>query len=842
MEQHQQQQREPNEYDILLAAEKASSSPARSSYAAAALSASPVGLGLLAHQHHHLSTVLEEASRDLLSDGGGRRTASINSLWTTTTTDEKEQEHVDYTGFLIENKRPNQSGSGSLSSANNGAPNIHVKRGCRLWITFGFLGIFLFLFGGLPLERRIVQNDMGNFSIHSSSNNNAVPYRHRFAGARYDYIVIGGGPSGILTAVKLARKFPHLSVLLLESGTASQSDVLQTLSTRPGRSNGGGTRGGRSINSGYCPVDATSTTELNKFDIPLLWSGVASSQSRREVYGMPSSSLSSSSAPGTHLWPLSNELLVGRTLGGGGLLNAMVYVRSLRTDWERWNIPGWTFDDVLGHYLALERYSQEFNAIPSFYNNTTTPTKFDDWRGTRGPITTMAAGYGTDNDSVGSLFVQSALQAGIPLAARGFNHIDPARRVGAGMYEFNIRDGTRDSVAQALLGGGRPMPANLRIRTGHTVTRILTDSTSYKEVRAMGIAFQMSNGEMGEFVLTDAAAQVIVAAGAILTPQLLGQSGIGPGGHVLDLPGVGANCQDHPVVALEYEISPELARDPPSIFTVGDELEDYSIAADELRHNLPIDETTSSSAENDPRRLQMMSRLGTFGTPGFSAGAFLRSPFARQDDPSPDIQVTVFPRVIEPHVTRENKRQEVKFMHSSVMLATVALLDADARYIVNASVPVDLLRSGGDWVEFEAPRLQLAHGRTSYLSPRDVKRLTWGIQEVRKIMDTPPLASEIREEIVPGPSIREDNDVENYVRTNFLPNAHWIGTTRMGSTDDPMAVVDERLLVRGMANLRIVDAGVLPGPPNGNIHSTVTAVASRAADLIAKDRTEALSK
>ena len=136
----------------------------------------------------------------------------------------------------------------------------------------------------------------------------------------------GGGPAGILVASKLAEHlmttFPMAppKVLLLESGTDTQSSVDANI---------------RQQESGLSSKD--DDLRLNKFDMPLLWSGVASSRDNDEE----------------HHWPIEQTLLA-RALGGCGLHNAMIYVRSLPNDFERWNLKGWTWDDVLPHYKNLE--------------------------------------------------------------------------------------------------------------------------------------------------------------------------------------------------------------------------------------------------------------------------------------------------------------------------------------------------------------------------------------------------------------------------------------------------------------------------------------------------------
>ena len=799
-----------------------------------------------------------------------------------------------------------------LSSLPPKQPNIHTKRACRLWITFGFIGIIACLFGGvLDLRKQSLTSSSSSKSTTASSSS-AIPIGTTLPSwiPRYDYIIVGGGPAGIITAVKLARKFPTLSVLLLESGTVSQTSVLvqqQSAQTQGSSSHSSRNSNDDSTISTICSANGL-TPDRNKFDIPLLWSGIASSSSQRQVYDSDENDNNNNNNGGDssqpppqerHLWPMPGNMLVGRGLGGSGLLNAMIYIRSLPADWQAWNLTGWEYTtDVLPHYVALERWMEHpLGTLPDFYQRSTKATtttttngknttdetihnQFDtdksNVRGTRGPITTMAAGYGADE--VGTLFVQAALRAGIPLAKRGFNggggsekddELSPqASRIGAGMYEYNIRNGVRDSVAQALLGGQRSWPSNLVVRTGHTVTRILT-STSLSDglVRAHGVTFQTNQGQMGEFLLAHdndvagASSQLILSAGAILTPHLLAQSGMGPKGQVLDLPGVGANCHDHPVVALSYELAPSLlaGQAAPSLYTLGNEWEDYQIAANQLE-DVWLNTTTSADNLTETQRVAWQL-LGTLGTAGFSAGAFLRSPWATRDNKAPpDLQITVFPRVFEPHVTRQRKRLHADAATpAKFMLVTVALLQADARYRVEPVVHTSNSSSSSStsssssndrlneppshWVNFEAPRMQVATPETNgtmYLSERDVSRIAWGIQELRRIFDTAPLADELQGEAIPGRSV-EGDELRAWIHAAVLPNAHWVGTTRMGKTDDPMAVVDETLLVRNTTNLRIVDAGVIPSAPNGNTHSTVTVVASRGAELIAQARVQASS-
>lgn len=233
------------------------------------------------------------------------------------------------------------------------------------------------------------------------------------------------------------------------------------------------------------------------------------------------------------------------------------------------------------------------------------------------------------------------------------------------------------------------------------------------------------------------------------------------------------------------------------------------------------------------------SKIGIMGTSGFSTGAFLRSPWAISD--APDIQLTVFPRVIEPHIVR--MKDKMKKVKGPSMLVTVALLEPEARYEVFSNTEYSdgqFMRKPTKITPFEKhgfgmPSIRLPPGKDEYLTQKDVEILAWGVEEVRRIMTFPPLSRETGIELTPGPNVVGDT-LKEHVRANHMVNSHWVGSTKMGSLEnDPLAVVDERLRVRGTNRLRVVDASVIPNVPNGNTHSTVCVVASRAVDFILED-------
>jgi choline dehydrogenase-like flavoprotein len=331
------------------------------------------------------------------------------------------------------------------------------------------------------------------------------------------------------------------------------------------------------------------------------------------------------------------------------------------------------------------------------------------------------------------------------------------------------------------------------------------------------------------------------------------------------LPGVGKNLQDHPVVTMGFELDAEVALmgSVSSIYTIGSEMDEYFWSAMELNRLQTLNQSmyrssanskSSDEAQQSAILADLTLQLGTLGTPGFSAGCFLRSPYSDNDDSTPDIQITVFPRHMEPHVTRQTQqgtRDYLRLLRNKAMLVTVALLKPEARFEVKASMSsIPLVRfDGRDDVDsscdqdsdetwkrilgYRLPEIDLPIGQKRYLTERDVQRLAWGLEQVRRIQAQPPLANHVGPEIYPGANVR-GKELREYVRSKSLPNAHWAGSTRMSAnTEDAMAVVDETLRVRNVRGLRIVDAGVLPTVPNGNLHSTVCVIAHRAATLIA---------
>ena len=442
---------------------------------------------------------------------------------------------------------------------------------------------------------------------------------------------------------------------------------------------------------------------------------------------------------------------------------------------------------MMKYYTALESYDVTLQNASFWKNN------YPTGRGESGPLKTVPAGQSVD--PVASLFVEASLASGLPLASLGFNDANETKRLGAGYYEFNIRDGVRDSVASAFLT--KNLPDNLEIRTGSTVLNVIFDNSPMQH-SAIGVKYiSADDGLLKEAYLRKKSVgkrrpEIILSGGAIMTPQILANSGIREKGGLVDLPGVGKGIQDHPAIAVAFPLEN----------TILEELNSYEYSTfDDYLQFLKKKEGTMRFR----RQLEDSKFSGRFGTAGFSAGAFLKSPWSQH---APDIQLTVFPKRLEPHFA-VSSHVAPGSVPSNEMLVTVALLNADGRY----DLQFDSLRSSAfnnDTTETlssraTVPSILPANGE--YLKEHDIDRLAWGLEEVRRIQNASPLRENTKKEIYPGARVK-GQELRDFIKANMLTNAHWCGSTRMGIESDELTVVDQYLRVKGVKSLRVVDAGV----------------------------------
>jgi len=588
---------------------------------------------------------------------------------------------------------------------------------------------------------------------------------------RYDYIIVGGGPSGIVLATLLSGYLPNNSaneksnllpvlpkVLLLEAGEHSDATLQRVLTKR------------RTTKTADTDLISTDPP-LTEFDIPLLWSHVASNPEYQWDIGK--------SKEAGNLNPN-----VAKLLGGCGIHNAMLYIRATPGDFsERWQLEdkGWDWNEMVKYYDRMAEFLLPMK-----------PGKFDFWGRSWLEACQMnneAVDFGDEKND--------------DLIFGDFNNFNKYRN-GCGVFFFNIMDGIRNSVASGMLGKALKMnenrPPNKRLNnlvvvTGATVTKVqFTESNEEgKKSTANAVVFVDVDGVKREARVRPGAegrgkrvgGSIILSAGSIMSPQILAASGIGPRGEVSNLVNVGRNLQDHPAVPLVFETTSSTG----AAFH-GSESE-FLFYRNQIIHNA--------------------TDFGSLGTAGFTAGAFFSSPHNNGTDP--DIQITVFPAISsEPHVLEFDD-----FLYRpNEILVTVALLKPDARYVLSPRLTKPYI-----------PDIYVDQtiNNGSYFSERDKLILAYGISKVREIFGQKPIKSMVVREIQPGQSIVGEEAVVDYVESNHYPNSHWVGTCALGD------VVDEKFRVKGVDQLFVVDASVMPKITNGNVHSTVCAIALKAADM-----------
>ncbi|HVY80095.1 MAG TPA: GMC family oxidoreductase N-terminal domain-containing protein [Steroidobacteraceae bacterium] len=475
------------------------------------------------------------------------------------------------------------------------------------------------------------------------------------------------------------------------------------------------------------------------------------------------------SEPEPHMNGRSLPLPRGKILGGCSTINGMIYMRGHPRDYDEWRelgCTGWSHADVLPYFRKMESSWRGASDV----------------HGAAGPLTVQR--------------VDSKRLVGDPVwrAARVAGHepvsdfsLEPA--TGFGGCEVTVdRNGRRASTARAYLRPslGRP---NLTVLTGATVTRILM-----RERRASGVAY-IRNGAAEQ---VQARREVILSCGAYNSPHLLMLSGIGPAAHlrehglevVHDLPGVGRNLAEHPVVYAEFA-----TREPITFL-----------------NSLRLDRLVGSA-------LRWAIR-GTGPLASLVCSCVLmvktRAGLAR-----PDIQLMVLPVRLDarPWLPGFGARQ----MHVFSVMVIQLHPESRGRVELRTADPAD------------RPKISL-----NLLATRnDLAELRRGIGVVRELFATSPLAELIAREVRPGAHVRDEDALDAYLRNNVRVTQHPVGTCAMGVSAH--SVVCPRLRVHGVEALRVVDASIMPTIPGGNTNAPVIMIAEKAADMIREDHARGAS-
>jgi choline dehydrogenase len=463
----------------------------------------------------------------------------------------------------------------------------------------------------------------------------------------------------------------------------------------------------------------------------------------------------------------------GKVLGGCSSINGMIYMRGQSRDYDQWaELTGdarWRWSECLPHFLRHEdhwRGADPLHAAPGF--DATGQRAGGEWRVERQRLSW----------EVLDAFSQAAQQAGIP-ATPDFNR---GSNEGVGYFEVNQRAGVRWNASKAFL---RPVIArpNLQVWTGATVQRLLTARDGDGVLRVTGVECRPVNG--GAPVRARCTGEVVMAAGAVGTPAVLQRSGIGPAAllqrHGIavqhELPGVGGNLQDHLQIRAVFSV-----QGVKTLNTMANSL--WGKARIGLEY--------------------LLRRSGPMSMAPSQLGAFTRS---SPEQAWPNVQYHVQPLSLDAFGEP---------LHTfNAFTASVCNLNPSSRGRIEISSP-----------EAEAPPSILAN----YLSTEADRQVAAdSLRLTRRIAAQPALATYRPEEIKPGVQYQSDDDLARLAGDIGTTIFHPVGTCKMGRDDDPLAVVDSELRVRGVRGLRVADASVMPTITSGNTNSPTLMIAERAA-------------
>ena len=459
----------------------------------------------------------------------------------------------------------------------------------------------------------------------------------------------------------------------------------------------------------------------------------------------------------------------GRVLGGSSSINGMIYMRGQREDYDEWarvtGDPSWAWDAVLPVFKRSEDHHGGADA----------------WHGAGGPWRVEKQRL---KWQVLEAFREAAQQAGLP-ATDDFNRGDNS---GVGYFEVNQKRGIRWNASKAFLRPALSRP-NLTVVTGAQVRRLTFDGK-----RCTGVAYRSAIEGAADCV-ANARIEVVLAAGAVNSPQLLELSGIGNGARlqrlgievVQDLRGVGENLQDHLQLRTAFRVRGVRTLNTMTAHWWGKMLIAMQYA---------------------------LWRSGPMSMAPSQLGAFAKSSENDASITRPDIEYHVQPLSLD--------RFGEPLHRFNAFTASACHLRPTSRGSIHIESPDPLA----------APMIAPNYLSTEY----DRHIAANALRLTRRIVQAPALARYAPEEILPGPQYQTEDELVRAAGEVGTTIFHPVGTCRMGTADDPGAVVDTRLRVLGVAGLRVVDASVMPTITSGNTNSPTLMIAERASDMIRADR------
>jgi choline dehydrogenase len=435
---------------------------------------------------------------------------------------------------------------------------------------------------------------------------------------------------------------------------------------------------------------------------------------------------------------------------------------------------------VRGQHEDYDRWRQQGNAgwgfddvLPYFKKAEHQQRGADDFHGVGGPLTVSDLGH---PDPLSAAFIAAAAESGLPLNP-DFNG---ASQEGAGFFQTTTRRGRRASTAVAYLRQAKSRK-NLQVETSALAQRLVFDGR-----RATAVEYRKA----GSLRIARARKEILVCGGAYNSPQLLQLSGVGPAellrkhgiDVVLDAPGVGHDLQDHMQVRVVMRCAKRI--------------------------------TLNDIVNHPVRRILAGARYAAFRKGPLTIAAGTSGAFFKTNPrlATPDIQIHFLPFSTD--------KMGEKLHSFSGFSASVCQLRPESRGSLR-------IRSADPTAP---PEIRINYLATEVDRTANVE----GLKILRKILQAPALKSYVVEEVDPGAKISTDEELLNFCRARGSTIYHPTSTCRMGS--DPLAVVDQRLRLRGIEGLRVVDASVMPDLVSGNTNAAIIMIAEKASEMILEDR------